>query len=64
MAELQNSSSFYFEIFKFLYYILYMIKNFNTILQEAYYDGCECSSYEERKEKFNSEIYDLANLDI
>jgi hypothetical protein len=41
-----------------------MIRNFNTILQEAYYDGYEGSSYEERKEKFNSEIYDLANLDI
>ena len=41
-----------------------MIRNFNIILQEAYYDGCECSSYKERKEKSNSEIYDLANLDI
>lgn len=41
-----------------------MIKDFNTILQEAYYDGYECSSYEERKEKFNSEINDLVNLDI
>lgn len=41
-----------------------MIKDFNTILQEAYYDGCECSSYNERKEKFNSEINDLVNLDI
>lgn len=41
-----------------------MIRNFNTILQEAYYDGYEGSSYKERKEKFNSEINDLVNLDI
>lgn len=41
-----------------------MIRNFYTILQEAYYDGYDGSSYEERKEKSNSEIYDLSNLDI
>lgn len=41
-----------------------MIRNSDIILQEAYYDGCECSSYEERKEKLNSEIHDLVNLDI
>lgn len=41
-----------------------MIRNFNTILQGVYYDGYKGSSYEERKEKFNSEINDLVNLDI